>query len=169
MSRRSRQRAALLTIIALVAVFAWGCGGGTATPTTISGVVTTAPPTGVTAPSASDAIGTKLKTTDSTPKEYVDAVTQGHPVVILFYVTGQADDTKVHDSVTALQASFANYVFLLYDYKTPDSYGDLSSLLKVTYPPELILVDGTGVVKEVLNGFVDQGTINQKLVNLAAG
>jgi hypothetical protein len=169
MSGRSRQLAALLTILALVAVFAWGCGGSTATPTTTAGVVTTAPSTGGTQPSASKAIGTKLKTTDSTPKEYVDAVAQGHPVVMLFYVTGQADDTKVHDSVTALQASFSNYVFLLYDYKVPDSYGDLSSLLTVTYPPEVILVDGTGVVKEILNGYVDQGTLNQKLVNLAAG
>ena len=169
MSGRSKQLVSFLTILGLMAVFAWGCGGGTATPTTTVGVVTTAPSTGVTQPPVNGLIGTKLKTTDSTPKEYVDAVAQGNPVVVLFYVTGQADDTKVRDSVTALQASFPNYAFLLYDYKTPDSYGDLSSLLKVTYPPELILVDGTGVVKEILNGYVDQGTINQKLVNLAAG
>ena len=170
MSRRSRQLAALLTILTLVAVFAWGCGSGGSqtTTTTAAGVVTTAPASASTTP-ANSIIGKKIKTTDSSPKAYLDAVAQGHPVAILFYGTSGADDAKVLASVTSLQPQFPNYVFLLYDYKTPDSYGDLSTLLKVNYPPELVLVDGTGVVKQIWNGYVDQGTINQSLVNLAAG
>ncbi len=168
MSRRSRQLAALLTIVALMAVFAWGCGsGGDETPTTTVGVVTTTPSSGSTAP-ANSVVGMTLKTSASTPKEYVDAIAQGHPVVLLFYVAGGADDAKVLASVTSLQPQFPNYVFLLYDYKTPDSYGDLSTLLKVNYPPELILVNGAGVVAQVFNGYLDQGTINQSLVNLGA-
>jgi hypothetical protein len=166
MSRRSRQPAALLSILILVAVFAWGCGsGGGDTTTTTAGVVTPTPSPGVTA--ANSVIGTKLKTTDSTPKEYVDAIAQAQPVVIVFYVTVGADDTKVLESINALQPQFPDYVFLLYDYKTPDIYGDLSTLLKVSYPPELVLVDSGGYVREVWNGYVDQGTINQSLVNLA--
>lgn len=168
MFRRSIQPATLLTILVLVVVFAWGCGsGGDELTTTTGGVVTTSPSPGTT--TANGLIGNQLKTSDSTPKEYVDAIAQAHPVVILFYVTAGADDAKVLASITALQPQFANYVFLLYDYKTPDSYGDLSTLLKVDYPPELVLVDSGGYVREIWNGYVDQGTLNQSLVNLGTG
>jgi hypothetical protein len=39
-------------------------------------------------------------------------------------------------------------------------------LLKVDYPPAVLLVDSTGTVDSVWNGFVDVGTLNQSLVNL---
>jgi len=45
-------------------------------------------------------------------------------------------------------------------------YGDLSTLLGVTYPPELILIDRAGIIRQVWNGFVDEGSLNQSLVNL---
>lgn len=166
MSRRLRQLAALSCVLAVMAVLAWGCtsGGGEVT-TTIGDVTATSPSVSPTS-QGNALIGTQLKATSSTPKEYVDAIAQAKPVVILFYVPGGSDDARVLDSLNALQPSFPSYVFLLYDYKTPDLYGDLSTLLKVNYPPELILVDGTGTIKQVWNGFVDQGTINQSLVNL---
>jgi hypothetical protein len=168
MSRRSRQLAALLTVLLLVAVFAWGCGSGGGESTTTTGgdgAATTLPPVATSTP-GNTLVGTQLKTTDSTPREYVDAIAQGHPVVILFYVSAGADDAKVLDSISSLQPSFPNYVFLLYDHQLPDSYGDLSTLLKVSYPPELIYLDSTGTIKEIWNGYVDRGTINQSLVNL---
>jgi hypothetical protein len=65
-----------------------------------------------------------------------------------------------------LKTSFGQYEFLVYDYKLPNDYGDLSTLLGVGYPPELILVDKTGVVQKVYNGYIDEGTLNQGLVNL---
>jgi hypothetical protein len=167
--RRSIRLAQLLTVIALTAVFAWGCGssGGEETTTTVGGVTTTIGSVGTTL--GNDLIGTQIKTTDVTPKEYVEAIEQARPVVILFYVADGADDAKVLEAVSGLAPSFGGYAFLLYDYKTPDTYGDLSSLLKVDYPPELILIDGTGTVTNVLNGYVDEGTINQSLVNLGGG
>ena len=161
--------AQVLTVIALAAVFAWGCGagGGEETTTTVGGVTTTIGSVGTTL--GNTLIGTQIKTTESTPKEYVEAIEQARPVVVLFYVTDGADDTKVLGAVSGLAPTFPGYVFLLYDYKTPDTYGDLSTLLEVDYPPELILIDGTGTVKTVLNGYVDEGTINQSLVNLGGG
>ena len=45
-------------------------------------------------------------------------------------------------------------------------YGDLSTLLKVQYPPKVVLVDGTGTIQEIWNGYVDEGSLNQSLVNL---
>lgn len=168
MYRRNVQRAALLTILLLVALFAWGCGSGAeeVTTTTVA-VPSTLPP--VTTGDEDPLVGTVLTTTENTPQEYVDAVAQARPVVILFYVPGGADDVRVLESVNALAQSYPEYVFLLYDHKTPDVYGDLSTLLSVNYPPELIMVDGTGTIRKIWNGYADQGTINQGLANLGGG
>jgi hypothetical protein len=164
MSERSRQLTGFLTLLVLLMVVVSACGSGGSTDTT-SGLTSTTLGSIPTTPTDS-IVGMQIEATDSTPAEYVDAIQQGKPVVILFYVTGAADDAKVLEAVNTLQGSFSNYAFLLYDYKTPDTYGDLSTLLQVNYPPELVLVDGTGTVKTVLNGYIDEGTINQSLVNL---
>jgi hypothetical protein len=111
-------------------------------------------------------LGKPLPISESTPDEYRQAVEQGKPVVLLFYVPGSVDDVQVLDSLTALQPDFDQYVFLLYDYSMPNEYGDLSTLLNVNYPPELVLVDALGIPREIWNGYVDEGTLNQSLVNL---
>ncbi len=157
----------VLLLVALAAVVLVGCSGGDEeTTTTVGPAVPTTERAGGSANSADEVLGKPLETTDSTPAEYVDAIEQGKPVVLLFYVPGSADDVQVLESLDALQVDFEDYVFLLYDYSRPSAYGDLSTLLNVNYPPELVLVDGLGIPREIWNGFVDEGTINQSLVNL---
>jgi hypothetical protein len=85
---------------------------------------------------------------------------------VLFYVPGNADDKSVLDTVNRLKSSFAQYAFLIYDYKNPNSYGTLAQLLKVDYPPYLVLTDATGHLRRIFKGYVDEGTLNQELVNL---
>lgn len=161
-----------MAIVLLVLAMAWvgfGCGGQEATTTSTSvNVVPTVSPCG-SGGETDELLNKPLVTTELTPKEYVDAVEQGRPVVLLFYVPGSADDNRVLQNLTTLQTAFNDYVFLLYDYSKPDFYGDLSTLLKVNYPPEVVLVDAMGNVKEIWNGFVDEGTLNQSLVNLVKG
>jgi hypothetical protein len=164
MSGRSRHVIALVLLLGVAAFVGWGCGGGEdeTSTSTIRRVTTTAAAIG----GSETLLNTQVQTTDATPTEYTQAVEQQRPIVLLFYVPGGADDVKVLDTVSSLQPSFENYVFLLYDYKQPDAYGDLSLLLKVNYPPQLVLVNGSGVVKQIWNGYVDEGTLNQGLVNL---
>jgi hypothetical protein len=169
MSGRRTHFIVMLIVLLSAAALSWGCGGGSATTTSSSIIVTPTVPTGGSAGKANDLLHTQLKTTADTPSEYVDAIDQGRPVVVLFYVTGSVDDAKVLENVTQLQQAFSDYVFLLYDYKTASAYGDLSTLLKVNYPPELILFDGTGTIQEIWNGYIDEGTLNQSLVNLGKG
>ena len=171
MSGRVRHVTAALIVVVIAGTLMWGCGGAEEPgATSLGGIVTTGPSGGSgSADRASELLGTQLKTTEDTPIEYVGAVEQGRPVVLLFYVAGGADDTKVLDSINRLQPGFPDYVFLLYDYKMTGAYGDLSTLLGVSYPPELVLVDGTGTIREVWNGYVDEGTLNQSLVNLGRG
>ncbi len=166
MSERSRRSAALLIILLLVAFAAWGCGGSeeeTTTSLDSSGTTPTAVPT---VGRTETLVGTQLIPTAGTPEEYVAANEQAQPVVIMFYVPGGVDDQKVLQSVTTLQVDFPDYAFLIYDFADPVAYGDLSTLLKVDYPPAVILIDGAGFIKSAWNGYVDEGTLNQEFVNL---
>ena len=167
MSRRGTYQTVVLLLVALAAVVLVGCSGGDEeTTTTVKRAVNTTEEARGSAASADELLGKPLETTESTPAEYVEAIEQGQPVVLLFYVPGSTDDVQVMDSLSILQPEFDQYVFLLYDYSKPAAYGDLSTLLNVNYPPELVMVDGLGIVRRIWNGFVDEGTINQDLVNL---
>jgi hypothetical protein len=171
MSGRSRQWAVVLLVVTGLTLFLAGCGVGGGSSTTSSSLANTTRTTAT--PSVGSAIEdlllTKLATTKDTPEEYVAAIGQARPVVLLFYVPGNVDDTKVKEAFDAVQPDFPDYTFLTYDYKSPSAYGNLSMLLKVNYPPEIVLVDKAGTVRSIWNGYVDEGTLKQCLINLGQG
>ncbi len=164
MSGRIRHQFGVLLLVVVVALFALGCMGGEKTTTTTSIRDATTAPSGP-GGSSGDAAGTPIRPTEDSPAEFKEACGV-RPIVVLFYVPGSVDDISVSETLKGLASSFSNYLFLVYDYKTPDAYGDLSSLLQVGYPPALILIDRNGVVEKVWNGYVDEGTMKQALVNL---
>ena len=103
-------------------------------------------------------------------EEYVAAVGQARPVAILFYVPGSVDDAKVLEAFKTCAGGLSRI--------TPSSptttrrrsaYGDLSMLLQVNYPPEIVLIDKAGTVQKIWNGYVDEGTLKQCLINLGQG
>jgi hypothetical protein len=167
MSGRTRQSTIVLFLVLAATALLWGCGGSGQVNTTSTSKLVTTTASASSANGTSVLIGTTLKTTAETPSDYVDAIHEHHAMVLLFYVPGGVDDDKVLDSVTKLQAQFPDYVFLLYDYKSAEAYGDLSTLLKVNYPPQLVLIDVMGTIRTVWSGYVDEGTLNQSLVDLA--
>ena len=165
MLRRSRQWSGVLVVVVAAMLISGGCGGGgeEQTTTTGGGVVTTVPSGG---PGDGDGlVGTLIEPTSETPSAFVDAF-QTQPVVILFYVPGGRDDEKVYENLKQLEPSFGAYAFFYYNFKETENYGDLSTLLSVDYQPVVVLVDRTGVVRDVWSGFVDSGSLNQSLVNL---
>jgi hypothetical protein len=163
MFSRSVIRTSVLLLVLCAMLMTSGCfGGGSSdstdqTGSTLSG---TLPPL-----AGGIAEGTMLQATDDDPADFVSALAN-RPVVILFYIAGNADDTKVLDTVNKLRTSFNSYSFLLYDYKDPDAYGSLAQEFQVDYTPYLVLVDSTGTLQYKFVGFVDEGTLNQSLVNL---
>ncbi len=170
MSGRSRQWAVLLLVAIGLGVFLVGCGGGGDTTTPSSVLETTRTTAARSVGSViEDLLLTKIAVTEETPEEYVAAIGQARPVVLFFYVPGNVDDQKVKEAFDAVQPDFPEYTFLRYDYKTPSAYGDLSTLLKVNYPPEIVLVDRGGAVRNIWNGYIDEGTLKQYLINLGQG
>lgn len=162
----SRKRIFFVFVLLCVASLAVACGGEENASTTSTAGSASTPGSPKAIVTSDLLVNTQIKATESTPSEYAEAIQQGKPVLILFYLSGGADDVKVLDSVTQLQAGFTDCTFLLYDSQLPDAYGDLSSLLRVNYPPQLVFVDGTGTIREIWNGYIDEGTLNQCLTNL---
>jgi hypothetical protein len=167
MRRILRFSVASLSIGVAICVLA-GCFGSSDEPT-----ITTSP---TTLPSSGTTISTiPVNTTEasglvealgrSLPAAFVQA-SGGRPTLVLFYVPGQVDDEKVLSAVRELQTSFSGYVFLMYDYRIPAAYGDLSDLLQVDYPPEIHLIDRHGKQQWVWSGYVDKASLNQSLINL---
>jgi hypothetical protein len=179
MSGRNRQWALVLLVVIGLAAFLGGCGGigGGGAKSPDDGSATGKSVVKTTRTTAAQSVGsaveslllTKLATTEDTPEEYVSAIGQARPVAILFYVPGNVDDAKVLEAFKAVQADFPDITFLAYDFKSPQSYGDLSMLLQVNYPPELVLVDREGTVRNIWNGYVDEGSLKQCLINLGQG
>lgn len=175
MCGRSRQMVLLLLLVLVMALVSVGCGGGDEEPVPGDTTAATVAPPAVSGGEGDVQIGlpdgeriadTYVPTTEDTPQEFTNALSKGTPIVVLFYVNGGTDDVAVMESLDRLEASFNRYTFLKYDYSKPDAYGDLSTLLQVTYPPEMILIDRAGIIRQVWSGFVDEGTLNQSLVNL---
>ncbi len=159
MSGRSRQLIVVLLLLSLVLLTVGCFGGGGSTQTTR----TTAANGGGTGTSL--APGEPVSLIEGLPAEFADALGK-RPIVVLFYVSGSADDKAVLDTLNRLKSSFGQYAFLIYDYKQPDAYGTLAQLLNVDYPPYLELINAAGIPQKIFKGFVDEGTLNQSLVNL---
>lgn len=178
MSGRSTQRLGVLLLVLVVALLAVGCGGGEEEPSATTTVGATIPAGGASSgggeaeltqigpPDGERLTSNYVPTTEDTPAEFMNALGKARPVVVLFYVTGGTDDAAVIESLERLEPSFSRYDFLKYDYSLPDKYGDLTTLLNVSYPPELVLIDRSGIVRQVWTGYVDEGSLNQSLVNL---
>jgi hypothetical protein len=171
MSIRFRHSALVLLLAVGLAVLLGACGGSSDDSTTDT---TTAKTTRTTAAQSAgsavqDLLLTKLATTQDTPEAYVEAVGQAKPIAILFYVPGSVDDTRVLDVFKLVQADFPEYTFLEYDYRDPLAYGDLSLLLQVNYPPEIVLIDKAGAVRNIWNGYFDEGSLRQCLINIGQG
>jgi hypothetical protein len=111
-------------------------------------------------------VGVSLKVTANTPADVKSALEQHKPVVLLFYAPGGSDDSKVLQALTALTPRFPTAFISQYDYKAPDTYGDLGQVLQVGYLPTTVLIDASATVTQVFSGYVDEGTLNQSLVNL---
>lgn len=167
---------AVLVVLVLAALLA-GCGGGAESavqetpPDSVPAVqqVANTVPAGPPKPSYEQIVGEQLIASEETPAPMAAALAERRPVVVFFYVPGSADDSLVRESLDKLEPKYEDITVLRYDFKAPDEFGDLARLLEIDYPPQLVFVDPSGVVRSVLSGYVDEGTLNQHLVNIRQG
>ena len=164
----------LVLLVAIgLAVFLWGCGGGGGESTT-DYERPRRPPAPPRRSSVGSAVEDLLADQAGRDPGHARGVcgggrpgpTGGHPLLR----AGQRGRRKgAGEPSRRVQADFPDYTFLTYDYKNPSAYGDLSMLLQVNYPPEIVLIDRAGTVRNIWNGYVDEGTLKQCLINLGQG
>lgn len=174
MMRRVYGLSAAVLCIVLASVMFAGCFGSGDEPSTVSSETTVSTASDTTSETSSESTTTSVEQTTTTetfdlvdglPRAYVESYRQ-RPIVVLFYVPGGVEDEKVLQAIKESQAAYGSYTFLIFDYRVPAAYGDLSKSLSVGYPPYTVLFDRHGEVRTVWEGFVDKGTLNQTLINL---
>jgi hypothetical protein len=155
---------AVLLCIGLLTCTMTGCFGSTdeATNTTSSTAVSSSDTTASTLTASTAEVSTLI---DGKPSEYVNSL-GNRPIVVLFYAPGGVDDEKVLSALRDLRANFSAYTVLMYDYRLPSAYGDLSQELQIDYMPQIVLIDHHGEKRTVWNGYVDKATLNQSLITL---
>jgi hypothetical protein len=170
MMRRMFRFSAVLLCIGLATSILTGCFGAS------EDTVNTTVPVPVT---SSDVAATTLSVptteastlVDGLPRQYAEALTL-RPIVLVFYAPGGVDDEKVLSAVRELQTTYSSYTFLMYDYRMPAAYGDLTKEIKanynldVGYLPSTFLIRRDGTAATKWSGYVDKGTLNQALINL---
>lgn len=165
-----RVAAALSLALALLLPALVGCGSGgeeeAATEAPPAAVPVANQGAAVEGPAFNALVGQQLAPGEMTPAVVKDALAQKRPVVVLFYVTGGHDDGLVRETLQKLGPKYEDVVIATYDFKAPAEFGDLARLLRVDYPPQLVFIDTNGVIRSVLSGYVDEGTLNQHLVNI---
>jgi hypothetical protein len=169
MMRRIFRLSAVLLCIGLATFVLAGCFGASDDSTDTTTTPVSVPSSGATvstiAVATTVASGLVDRDGQSLPALFVNALEQ-RPILVLFYVPGQVDDEKVLSAARDLQSSFSGYAFLMYDYRIPAAYGDLSTVLGVNYPPEIRLIDRHGNEQWAWSGYVDKASLNQSLINL---
>jgi hypothetical protein len=164
MMRRTCRLSATVLFSVLIACLASGCFGGGEEPVDTTSSVTV-PPSETTVTTVPVTTTEASVLIDGLPSEYVNALGK-RPIVVLFYSPGGIDDEKVLSVVRELRSAFSSYTFLMYDYRIPAAYGDLSQELDIGSPPQIVLTDSKGVRQDVWSGIIDRGTLNQSLLNL---
>ena len=170
MMRRYCGLSAVVLCVGLVSCVLAGCFGGGEEPAATTSQVTV-PGSGVTMSSLPVTTTIASALIDGLPSEYVNALGK-QPIVVVFYASGGVDDNKVVTAVRALQPLYGGYTFLVYDYRDPKVYGDLAKTLEggygldLGYLPVTLLIRRDGLEAAKWSGYVDQGTLNQVLINL---
>lgn len=157
-----------------------GCAGGETTPTK-----TTTPSTGagetkmtgeyvpstltvrdVQAPTGKFAdeyaVNIKFTSNNETPAFFTNALRQKKPIFLEFYAEGDAITDAMVLGIDELQAEYRDrVVFLLLNGDRPQTYGNLSQQLPLTYTPQVFIFNREGTIIRSFTGYVDKERLEQ--------
>ena len=152
--------------LALVAFLFAGCGDSGTPATTAAKISKTTKTSGAAgAAKPEDLVGQVVSPTDQSPKEFKTALESRRPVVITFYMSGANDDSQVQTAMSSLQSKYRGKVdFFDYLYTDSQKYGDLTTLLKVSTTPSVIIINQQSQVQRAWSGYVDPKSLEQGIV-----
>ena len=108
--------------------------------------------------------------TPDTPGFVSKRLKEQRGMVVLVYVEGAAADMEMLKSFNAVKAQYAaDASFFNFESHDVTETGNLLDQLKVSDPPVLAIIDGTGKVSELYTGWVDQKVLEQRVADAVRG
>jgi hypothetical protein len=112
---------------------------------------------------------TVTETTD-TPGFVSKRLKEQRGMVLLVYVNGAGADMEMLQSFNAAKAQYAaDTSFFSFESHDVTETGNLLDQLKVSDPPVLAIIDGTGKVTELYTGWIDEKVMSQRIADAVRG
>ena len=172
-----RNKSFLVTAALILVIGAMIFGGVTVVRVMAEGTTTTpAAPAATANYNSVDSFGVTgyapLTVTDTpdTPGFVSKRLKEQRGMVVLVYVEGAAADMEMLQSFNAVKAQYAaDASFFNFEAHDVTETGNLLDQLKVSDPPVLAIIDGTGKVSELYTGWVDQKVLEQRVADAVRG
>jgi hypothetical protein len=112
----------------------------------------------------------KITPTSETPDFITSRLKAKRGIVLLVYVEGAADDMEMLASFNAIKDQYAtDSSFLGFEARKSSELGDTLQQLRVSNPPILAVIRGTGDVSQMYTGWISQKVMSQVVANAARG
>ena len=113
----------------------------------------------------------KLDAEDPKLPEFIKSrLAEQRGIVLLVYVDGAADDMEMLDSFNAVKAQYAaDTSFMSFEARKVTELGDTLDQLRVSNPPILAIIRGTGEVAQLYTGWIGRKVMEQVVFNASRG
>ncbi len=172
-----RNKSFLITAVLIVVIGAVIFGG--VTVVRVMAEDSTTPTAAVAAPSNYNTVDSygitgyaplTVSDTPETPGFVSKRLKEQRGMVVLVYVKGAQADTEMLDSFNAIKAQYAaDSSFFSFEAKDVTQTGNLLDQLKVSDPPILAVIDGSGKVAELYTGWIDRKVMEQRIADAIRG
>jgi hypothetical protein len=112
----------------------------------------------------------KLTPTAETPSFITSRLQEQRPMVLLVYIEGAADDMEMlsyFDDVRALYG--ADSSFMSFEARESTELGDTLQQLRVSNPPILAVIRGSGEVAQLYTGWIGRKVMEQVVADAVRG
>ena len=172
-----RNRAFLITAALILVVGAALFGGVVAVR--VFAAAGTATPAGLPAPASYNTVSSygmtgyaplKLTPTAETPSFITSRLGEGRPLVLLVYCEGAADDMEMLSYFNAVKGQFgADSSFMSFEALKTTELGDTLQQLRVSNPPILAVILGSGQVAQLYTGWIGRKVMEQVVADAVRG
>jgi hypothetical protein len=112
----------------------------------------------------------KLTPSAQTPSFIKSRLAEERGIVLLVYCKGAADDDEMLSSFNHVKAQYsADSSFFSFEARESGQLGDTLQQLRVSNPPVLAVIRGSGDVAELYTGWIDEEVMEQVVADAVRG
>src|SRR5450759_2042715 len=173
-----RNRAFLISAALILGIGAALFGGGVVAVRVFAAAGAT-PPAALTTPASYNTVSSygmtgyaplKLTPTAETPSFITSRLQEQRPIVLLVYCEGAADDTEMLSYFDDVKAQLgADSSFMSFEARETSELGDTLQQLRVSNPPVLAVIRGSGEVAELYTGWIGRKVMEQVVADAVHG